>query len=265
MPEPGRPPLQSAIGRATPDAITVRGLDLAGELMGQVSFVELAYLLATGRRPTPAQVRVFDAGLVALADHGLTPSVLAARLTLTGAPEALQGAVAAGLLGGGSALLGPTEDAARFLAGVLAAAGPDADEAALEQAAATAVRARAAARERIPGLGHPLHKDGDPRVPRLYAIAAEEGLLGPHLALLRVVHGVAGEVTGRKLPINGAGAVGAALADAGLPIDLLRGFSLLARVAGLLGHLAEEREHPLGPGLWRDAEERLDYVAEPPD
>jgi citrate synthase len=250
--------LRSGIGSSTADSITVRGLDLADELMGHVSFVELAYLLVAGRRPTAAEARVLDAVLVSLADHGLTPTALAARLTYTGAPEALQGAVAAGLLGAGSVFLGPTEDTARFLATALA--GTDAtDDAALAAAAGRAVDERLAAGERIPGLGHPIHKQTDPRVPRLYAIAGEAGLLGPHLRLLEAVAAAHARRAGRRLPINGAGAAGAALADIGLPPALARGFALLARTAGLLGHLAEEMAQPIGGRLYAEVDRRLRY------
>jgi len=255
--------LRTGIGRSTPDAITVRGRDLATELMGKVSFTELAFLLSADRLPSPGETRLFDAGLVALADHGLTPSVLAARLTWTGATESLQGAVAAGLLGAGNVFLGVVEDTARFLAKVLADAGagdPDRQQAAAERA----VAAETAAGRRIPGLGHPTHRVEDPRTPRLYAIAAEAGLPTPHLDLLRIVAVVHAAATGRRLPINGAGAAGAAWADLGFPPAIIRGFALLARTAGLVGHLAEEMEHPIGRHLWQDVEHRATYTAEPP-
>src|SRR3954469_22765712 len=121
------PRFQSWIGPCQPDAIPVRGLDLPSEVMGHLSLTELAYLLVTRRRPTDAQRRMFDAVLVALADHGLTPSALATRLTHTGAPEAVQASVAAGLLGAGSVFLGPTGDTAEFLAATLAGQPDDAD------------------------------------------------------------------------------------------------------------------------------------------
>jgi citrate synthase len=249
--------LRSGLGASTADSITLCGRDLAGELMGKVSFTELAFLLVARRLPSPAETRLLDTVLVSLADHGLTPTVLAARLTYTGAPEAIQGAIAAGLLGGGGVFLGPTEDTARFLHEVLAGMGdgPPGDDA-LRDAAEVAVRARIAAGERVPGLGHNIHKVTDPRVPRLYAIAAEAGLLGPHLRLLRAVAEAYPVVTGRRLPINGAGAAGAALADLGLPPALARGFALLARTAGLIGHLAEEMEQPLGRRLYEEVDAR---------
>ena len=217
--------------------------------MGKVGFGELAFWLVTRRRPTPAQVRVFESVLVALADHGFTPTAIAARLTYLSAPDSLQGAMAAGLLGGGSRFLGVTEDCGPFLADVLARHTDDVpadvtDDAGWEPLALTAVREARAAGRYVPGLGHPVHKERDPRTPRLMRIAEEEGLKGPHLRLFEAIGRVHPEVLGRPLPLNGAGVCGAALADLGLPVELLRGFALLARAAGLLGQLAEETRRP---------------------
>jgi citrate synthase len=255
--------LRSGIGASTADSITVRGRDLAGDLMGKVTFTELAFLLVARRLPAEAETRLLDAALVSLADHGLTPTVLAARLTHAGAPEALQGSIAAGLLGAGSVFLGPAEDTARFLRAALAGVDVATGDEVLRRAAGDAVRTRIDAGARVPGLGHPIHKVADPRVPRLYAIAAECGLLGPHLRLLRAVCEVYGEMAGRRLPINGAGAAGAALADLGLPPALARGFALLARTAGLVAHLAEEMEQPIAPRLYVEVEAHLHH-GEPP-
>jgi len=194
--------------------------------------------------------------LVSLADHGFTPSALATRLTYTGAPESVQGAVAAGLLGAGSVFLGPAGDTAQFLADALADAGDDPDDDAIAAIADDAVAALRARGARVPGLGHPVHRGGDPRTPRIYELAGEEGLLGPHLRLLRLVAEASERASGRALPINGAGAAGAALVDAGLPPTSVRGFVLIARTAGLVAHLAEEREHPVGMPLYLEVEER---------
>jgi citrate synthase len=247
--------LRTSIGSSTADAITIRDRDLATELMGRVSFTELAFLLVGGRIPSPEEARLLDAVLVSLADHGLTPTVLAARLTYTGAPESLQGAVAAGLLGAGSVFLGVVEETAEFLAEVAGSVGGS--EAALRGAAEEAVRARLAQGARVPGLGHPVHKAEDPRTPRIYAIAEETGLLGVNLRLLRLVAAAHEEATGKALPINGAGVAGAALADLGFPAGIVRGFALLARTAGLVGHLAEERSSPLGMPLYREIDRRV--------
>jgi citrate synthase len=256
--------LSTWIGGSTPDTITVAGRDLPGDIMGRLTLTELAYLLITHREPTKSERRLLDAVLVSLADHGLTPSALAARLTFTGAPEAVQGAVAAGLLGAGSVFLGPAGDTAQFLADALAsppreggtpAAGAvDAD--ALRLIAVDAVTRFRQAGRRVPGLGHPLHRVEDPRTPRLYALALEEGLLGVHMRLLEVVRDVYTDATGKRLPINGAGAAGAALTDMAVPPTTVRGFVLIARTAGLVAHLAEEVDHPIGMRLWQEVEHR---------
>jgi citrate synthase len=244
--------LRTGIGASDAESITLMGRDLASELMGNVTLTELAFLMVQKRMPTPEQTKLFDAVLVSLADHGLTPTVLAARLTYTGAPESIQGAIAAGLLGAGSMFLGVVEDTARFLEDILA------KEDVQEEARLAVMRA-----ERVPGLGHPVHKREDPRTPRIYAIAEETGQLGPHLRLLREVAAIHREQTGRELPVNGAGVAGAALADLGFKSGLLRGFALLARTAGLLGHLAEEVEQPIGMRLYREVDGRAAY--DPPE
>ncbi len=253
---------QTSIGTADATSINLLGQDVAGDLMGQVSFGELAFWLVALRRPAPGELRVFEAVLVALADHGFTPSAIAARLTLTGAPESVQGALAAGLLGGGSRYLGVTEDCGKFLAAALAAHdGPlPADDAGWDELALAAVRRQRAAGLLVPGLGHPVHKAGDPRTPVMFALAEESGTLGPHLRLFAAVGRVHPQVIGRTLPLNGAGVCGAALADLGFEPDMLRGFALLARTAGLVGHLAEEMRRPAGPEIYRQADESIRYV-----
>jgi citrate synthase len=214
---------------------------------------------------------VFEAVLVALADHGFTPTAIAARLTYLSAPDSVQGALAAGLLGGGSRFLGVTEDTGRFLADALAegaggAGGGQplpADDAGWDAIALAAVRQAREAGRLIPGLGHPVHKVTDPRTPVLIRIADEHGLRGPHLRLFEAIGRVHPQVLGRTLPLNGAGTSGAALADLGLPVGLLRGFALLARTAGLLGQLAEEQRRPIGMDVYLAVDRNADYV--PPD
>jgi citrate synthase len=177
----------------------------------------------------------------------------------------VQGALAAGLLGGGSRFLGVTEDAGRFLSDALAAAGrpPPTDDAGYDALALIAVREARAAGRFVPGLGHPVHKVTDPRTPALIAIADEEGLRGPHLRLFEAIGRVHPQVLGRTLPLNGAGTCGAALADLGLPPELLRGFALLARTAGLLGQLAEERRRPVGMDIYLTVEHNAENL--PPE
>src|SRR3954451_23595028 len=252
----------TSIGTSDEHSITLLGRDLAGELMGEVGFAELAFWLVTMRRPTPGELRMFEAVLVALADHGFTPTAIAARLTLLSAPDALQGALAAGLLGGGSRFLGVTEDAGRFLAAALSGHdGPlPTDDAGWDALALAVVTEAKAAGRYVPGLGHPVHKVRDPRTPVLLGIAEAEGLRREHLRLYEAIGRVHPQVLGRTLPLNGAGVCGAALADLGLPVDLLRGFALLARAAGLLGQLAEERRRPVAMDMYMDIDRNATYV-----
>jgi citrate synthase len=254
----------TSVGTSEADSITLLGHDLPSELIGHVGFGELAYWLITQRRPTPGQARVFDAVLVALADHGFTPTAIVARLTYLSAPDALQGALAAGLLGGGSRFLGVTEDTGVFLAEALASVDelPD-SEAGWDELAATAIRARRAAGKLVPGLGHPVHKAGDPRTPVLISLAREAGVYGPYLHLFESIGRVHPDILGRTLPLNGAGVCGAALADAGIDVALLRGVALLARCAGLLGHLAEEMRRPVGNAIYQAVDRNAVYL--PPD
>jgi citrate synthase len=249
-----RPTYPTALGISDADSITLLGQDLASDLMGKVGFGELAVWLVAGRRPVPGEARVFEAVLVALADHGFTPTAIAARITYLSAPDSLQGALAAGLLGGGSRFLGVTEDAGRFLAEALAAhdGPPPVDDAGWDALALDVVRRARAARRYVPGHGHPVHKVADPRTPVLLAIAEQEGLRREHLRLYEAIGRVHPQVLGRTLPLNGAGVCGAALADLGLPVEMLRGVALLARAAGLLGQLAEERRRPVAMDMYMD-------------
>ncbi|MFF6990190.1 citryl-CoA lyase [Streptomyces sp. NPDC010273] len=253
MAEPApRPAYPTALGASDLRTITLLGHDLAEDIMGSVGFGELAFWLATQRRPTPGETRVFEAVLAALADHGFTPTAIVTRLTYLSAPDSVQGALAAGLLGGGSRFLGVTEDTGRFLHDVLESLDGDlpTDDAGWDAVALRTVELRRAAGEFVPGLGHHVHKEGDPRTPRLMRIAQEEGVYGPHLRLFAAIGRVHPKVLHRTLPLNGAGVCGAALADLGLPLQLLRGFALLARTAGLIGQLAEELRHPVAQDVF---------------
>ncbi len=254
----------TSLGTSTTDEISLLGQSLAGDLMGNVGFGELAFWLVALRRPTPGETRVFEAVLVALADHGFTPTAIAARLTYLSAPDSLQGALAAGLLGGGSRFLGVTEDCGGYLHAVLTEQDGDLpaddDTAAWDALALAAVRRTREQGAYVPGLGHPVHKVEDPRTPRLIAIADEEGLHGPHLRLFEAIGRTHEQVLGRRLPLNGAGVCGAALADLGLPVEMLRGFALLARAAGLLGQLAEERRRPIGMDAYLTVDRNAVFV-----
>jgi citrate synthase len=256
----------TSLGASDADTITLLGHDLAQDLMGKVGFGELTLWMVTQKRPTLSQVRVFESVLVALADHGFTPTAIAARLTYLSAPDSLQGAIAAGLLGGGSRFLGVTEDAGQFLASVLASAeAVPADDAGFDELALSAVRSAREASKFIPGLGHPVHKVRDPRTPALISIAEQEGLRGPHLRLFEAIGRVHPQVLGRTLPLNGAGTCGAVLADLELPLGLLRGFALLARAAGLLGQIAEEQRTPIANDIYMAVDRNTSYVNPPSD
>ncbi len=251
----------TSLGTSDTDHIYLLGQDVAPDLMGQVGFAELAFWMLAQRRPSAGELRLFEAVLVALADHGFTPTALSARLTLTSAPESIQGAVAAGLLGGGSRFLGVTENTAAYLDGVLSAhEGPlPTDDQGWDDLARDAVSATRELGQFVPGLGHPVHKFGDPRTPVLFALAREEGVFGPHLSLYEAIGRVHEEILGRRLPLNGAGVCGATLADLQLPLPVLRGVALLARTAGLLGHLAEEMRRPVGMDVYMTVDRNAVY------
>jgi citrate synthase len=226
----------SAISTSTPEAITVRGRDLCRDLVGKLDFTSYFWLLVTGNAPTERQLFFANAVLVAIAEHGLVPSAVAARITYAAAPEAFQGAVAAGLLGCGSVVLGSAEACGRFL-DELVQTGADPAE---------AVAALRAKKKPIPGFGHPLHSGGDPRANLLLSLAAEHGAEGRYIEALRAVETAIPKVLGRPLPINVNGAIPAVMLDVGFPLQALKGISLLARTASLIGHLQEESERPIG-------------------
>jgi citrate synthase len=225
----------SAICTSDAESIRVRGHDLCGDIIGKMDFTSYFWLLVTGATPTPTQKFLADAVLAAIAEHGLVPSVVASRMTFAAAPEAFHGAVAAGLLGCGSVVLGSAEVAGHFLAEVAASGDAEA-----------AVRALRAVKKPIPGFGHPQHSGGDPRANLLLKLAAEQGVDGPHIKALRAVSACLPAVLGRDLPINVNGAIPAVMLDAGFPLAALKGISLLARTASLIAHLQEETERPIG-------------------
>lgn len=251
---------RSGIGNSDLHSITLLGHDLATELLGKISFGELAYWLLTKRRPDPGQGAMFEAVLVALADHGFTPTAISARVTLLSAPDSIQGALAAGLLGGGSRFLGVTEDSANFLHGAIAELDAlPTDDAGWDAVAAALVADTKAAKRFVPGLGHPVHKEGDPRTPVLFQLARDHGCFGPHLELFAAIGRAHLAVLGRELPLNGAGVCGAVLADIDIPLGVTRGVALLARCAGLLGHLAEELTDPVANDIYLHVDRNIDY------
>jgi citrate synthase len=256
-----QPTYRTGLGASDDDHIWLLGHDLGRDLLGQVTFGELAYWMITKRRPTEGQRALFEAVLIALADHGFTPTAITARVTLLSAPDSMQGAIAAGLLGGGSRFLGVTEDAANFLNGALAELDDHPTDADGWDAVATQLVADTKAAKRfVPGLGHPVHKHGDPRTPVLFRLAREHGVFGPHLALFEAIGRTHPVVLGRTLPLNGAGVCGAVLADIDIPLGITRGVALLARCAGLLGQLAEELLDPIANDMYMNIDRNTEYV-----
>jgi len=232
----------TAVSASNADTIVVRGHDLCRDLIGKIGFTEHIWLLVCGGLPDPGQRRVLDAALVAIAEHGLVPSVAAARMTFASAPEALQGAVAAGILGCGSVILGSAESAARLFDDVRARTA----SAGIEDAVRAAVAELRNARRPIAGYGHPLHKQSDPRVARLLAVAGEAGKAAQHVEIARAIERLLPEITGKPLAMNVSGAIGAVLLDAGFPLLAVKGVPILARTASLIAHLLEEQGRPIG-------------------
>ncbi|HWS75880.1 MAG TPA: citryl-CoA lyase [Quisquiliibacterium sp.] len=242
------PRLHTDIAWSTADAIGVHGYDLTRDLIGKIDLGGMAFLSIMGRMPTANESTMINALLVTLVEHGMTPSAIAARMTYTGAPEALQASVAAGLLGLGSVFVGSTETAARMVGEGLA--GRREGET-LRQLADRLVAEFRESGAQIPGVGHPIHKPIDPRTPRLFAIAKANGFSGDHVKLLQLVASRAEKVYGRSLPINATGAIGAISCEMGLPWQACRGLAVIARSVGLTGHLLEEARRPMGKEIWR--------------
>ena len=251
--------LRSDLGWSAPDRIVVRGFNLADDIIGKVSLGDMAFLELKGRLPSGAESTVFNAIVVTLVEHGVTPSTLAARLTYFGAPESLQAAVAAGLLGLGDRFGGSTEEAARMLQVALAQAGPDVD---LKALASQIVAEHRASKRPIAGLGHPIHKPVDPRTPRLFAVAAENGFSGRHVKLMQLVGEEASAAYGRSLPVNATGAIAAIAGELELSWQVCRGLAVMARAIGLVAHIQEEIGDPMAAELWsRTEKEATDHLS----
>jgi citrate synthase len=244
-------PLRSDIAWSSADKIGVHGYDLTEQLMGHVSLGDMAFLSISGRLPRANESRLFNAMAVPLVEHGIVPSSLATRLTYAGAPEAMQAAVAAGLLGLGSVFVGSTEGAARLLG---AAFEDDGVTATIEERARRIVAEHRAARRIVPGLGHPIHKPVDPRAVRLFAIAQDTGFHGRYVALMQQLAQQAETATGRSLPVNVTGAIGALCCELGLPPQAAAGVGIMARAIGLVGHVLEESRQPMAVTLWHRVE-----------
>lgn len=251
-----RPDAVSHIGQAYPDRVEVRGRDLCGDLMGRLTFTEYFHLLLTGSEPSEDQRFFLDVLLVAIAEHGMMPTNVAARMTLAADPASLQGAVAAGILGAGPVVLGTSESCARLLE---EAQKEVASGAAPSTVASDLARAIHSVGGKVPGFGHPVHRPLDPRAERILVLADSRGVSGPHVLLARSLREAVAEVWGKPLTMNVAMPIAAVLLDLGFSADVVKAVPVLARTAGLLAHLAEEQAQPIGFQLASKAEEAVEY------
>jgi citrate synthase len=245
--KPGRP--VTRIAQAYPDRVEVRGRDLTVDVMGRLGFVEYFHLLLTGDEPTEDQRYFLDLLLVSIAEHGMMPTSVAARMTLAADPVSLQGAVAAGILGAGPVILGTAGECARLLEQTRERG---------DDPVVVARRTREAGR-RLPGFGHPVHRPVDPRAERILELADARGVSGPHVALARSYGDAVAEVSGRPLPMNVSMPIAAVMLDLGFAPSVVKAVPVLARTAGILAHLAEEQEEPAGFALAAGAEGAVDY------
>ncbi|MES2100715.1 MAG: citryl-CoA lyase [Pseudomonadota bacterium] len=245
-------PIRSDIAWSTPDRIEVRGKSLPDELLGKINLGDMAFLQILGRMPTPQESNMFNAISVTLVEHGITPSALAARLAYAGAPESLQAAVAAGLCGLGTVFVGSTEGTAKMLYEALPQGTKGAD---LERIARDTVAGFRARGQIVPGLGHPLHKPVDPRAPRLFQIAKDNGFFGDYIRLEQLICAEAERASGKMLPVNATGAIGAICCELGLPWKIVRGIGVFARAIGLVGHILEESNNPIAVEIWQRVED----------
>ena len=252
--------IRSDIAWATPTKISVHGLDLCTEIVGKVDFGQMAFLEFFGRLPNEKESRMFNAVMVILVEHGINPSSLATRLTHCGAPEAVQNAVAAGLLGLGSVFVGSIDAAARMLQEALPDPSAPAD---LDEISRTVVSNFRSRKEIIPGIGHPFHKPIDPRTPALFAVARETGFDGPYLGLMTRIADEASRESGKPLPLNVTGAMGAVASQFGLPWRVCRGLAVAARAVGLVSHIIEEMRQPMADEIYMRLEDEATAHARP--
>jgi len=237
-----RKKLNSNIVLVEPDRITLNGLDLASEVIGRMNLGDVAFMQTTGRIPTPQESAVFNAVSVTLVEHGMTPNAIAARMTYSGSPEAMQAAVAAGLLGVGGAMVGAMENAARMLQEAIPDAKAARDIDALARRVVAEFRERG---ETIRGIGHHFHKPLDPRAPRLFEVARENGLAGPYVALMQAISKEASKDSPEPLPVNAPGAIGAIASELRVPWQIVRGIGIMSRAIGLIAHIREEIDDPM--------------------
>lgn len=242
--------IRSDIGWSDATSITVFGKDFSNELLGNCNLGDMGFLELTGRLPQKEESKMFNAMVVTLVEHGLTPSAIVARMTYLGAPESLQGAVAAGLSGLGTVFVGSIEGAAKMLYEAMPDKSEPQSDVDLAELARRTAQAYQQNRRIVPGIGHPLHKPIDPRTPRLFEIAKETGFDGSYVKLMQAVSEASGELSGKVLPVNATGAIGALCCEMGFDWRICRGLGVMARAVGLVGHILEESRNPMAAEIW---------------
>lgn len=253
---------ESHICQAYPDRVEVHGLDLCRDLMGQMSFTEYFHLLLTGRKASGTQRDFLDLLLVAIAEHGMMPTSAAARMTLAADPGSLQGALAAGLLGCGPVILGTSELCAKLLEEAQAKVLAGSDGKSVTDQMARNIKSSGG---KAPGFGHPVHRPLDPRAERILELADKRGVSGPHVALARHFREAVAKAWGKPLVMNVSMPMAAVMLDLGFPVSVVKAIPLLARTAGILGHLAEEQQNPIGFLMAGKAEEAITYRHDRPE
>ena len=253
-----QPKIVTGIGKAELHRILVRGYDLNKELVGKISFTDMTSLMLRGRLPTPNEAKMLDALLVILVEHGMVSHVIAARLVYHCAPEAIQAAVAAALCGAGSVHLGSSEWSAKMLTEALPNGSENRD---LEQIATNIFDDYSTRKQRIPGIGHRTHAEGDPRAETLFGIAKENKIYGSYCELLQKLSEVATQRRKRLIPVNVTGAIAAIALDMGFPWQITKAFALIGRTLGVMGHIAEEIRNPMATQI--DAAIKQAIVYEP--
>ena len=243
--------IRTDIGWSDASSITLFGMDFVNDMLGELNLGDMGFIELTGRKPNPAESRMFNAMAVTLVEHGITPSAIVARMTYLGAPESLQGAVAAGLNGLGTVFVGSIEGAAKMLTDAMPQPDGAADLTALANIVVDEFRAQ---KKIVPGIGHPFHKPIDPRTPRLIKIATETGFNGPYLQLMQAVAKEAEMRSGKQLPVNATGAIGALCCEMGFDWKICRGLGVMARAVGLVGHILEESRNPMAAQIWHSVE-----------
>ncbi|ETF03155.1 citrate synthase [Advenella kashmirensis W13003] len=236
--------------------VKVRGRDLVNELIGTTRFTQMLYFLTCDRMPTQVQCDLLDACLVTLMEHGLTPSAVITRLMAMSVPEEPQVAISSGLLAIGSVYAGTTEQCAALLLDIEQRIENGED---LHAVLCEIVSAYRRDKRALPGFGHGTHKPDDPRALKLFELASQLGCADRYV---RLVQGLGDEVDrqyGRHVTINATGAIAALLLESDVPVAAIRGFSVVSRAAGLVGHYLEELENPSGKAIWAAAKQTVPY------